>query len=441
MSETITPKATDNRPIKTITRERLFLLSLENAIFLEKYNGKFNRMILSLKNKDLLLIVLIYFGFCQMSFAQNLDKNCFKTGADRPELYLPLLKNKTIGVVTNQTGLMKDKTFLVDFLVKNDVKIKSIFAPEHGFRGDADAGEYVKNGVDTKTGIPIVSLYGSNKKPKPDQLKGIDIVLFDIQDVGVRFYTYISTLTYVMEAAAENNIEVIVLDRPNPHDGYIDGPVLKNQWKSFVGMHQIPVVYGLTIGEYGKMLNGEKWLDKGIQTKYTLIPMQGYHKKQRYEISDKPSPNLPNDQSINLYPSLCFFEGTQVSVGRGTDLPFQIYGSPWTINLPYQFTPKPAAGAKDPFLNGKLCYGENLSKYPTDLRELNIDWLLNAYKNYKNPSQDFFLKNLFFDKLAGTDELRKQIIAGKSASQIKDSWKNDLENFHKIRTKYIIYED
>ncbi len=441
MSETITPKATESLPIKTITRERLFLLSLENAIFLEKYNGKFNRMILSLKNKDLLLIVLIYFGFCQMSFAQNLDKNCFKTGADRPELYLPLLKNKTIGVVTNQTGLMKDKTFLVDFLVKNDVKIKSIFAPEHGFRGDADAGEYVKNGVDTKTGIPIVSLYGSNKKPKPDQLKGIDIVLFDIQDVGVRFYTYISTLTYVMEAAAENNIEVIVLDRPNPHDGYIDGPVLKNQWKSFVGMHQIPVVYGLTIGEYGKMLNGEKWLDKGIQTKYTLIPMQGYHKKQRYEISDKPSPNLPNDQSINLYPSLCFFEGTQVSVGRGTDLPFQIYGSPWTINLPYQFTPKPAAGAKDPFLNGKLCYGENLSKYPTDLRELNIDWLLNAYKNYKNPSQDFFLKNLFFDKLAGTDELRKQIIAGKSASQIKDSWKNDLENFHKIRTKYIIYED
>ncbi len=307
MSETITPKATESLPIKTITRERLFLLSLENAIFLEKYNGKFNRMILSLKNKDLLLIVLIYFGFCQMSFAQNLDKNCFKTGADRPELYLPLLKNKTIGVVTNQTGLMKDKTFLVDFLVKNDVKIKSIFAPEHGFRGDADAGEYVKNGVDTKTGIPIVSLYGSNTKPKPDQLKGIDIVLFDIQDVGVRFYTYISTLTYVMEAAAENGVEVILLDRPNPHDGYIDGPVLKNQWKSFVGMHQIPVIYGLTIGEYGKMVNGEKLLNKGIQTKYTLIPMQGYHKTQRYAMSDKPSPNLPNDKSINLYPSLCFF--------------------------------------------------------------------------------------------------------------------------------------
>ena len=441
MSETITPSATDSRPIKTITRERLFLLSLENAIFLEKYTGKFNRMILSLKNKDLLLIVLIYFGFCQMSFAQNLDTNCFKTGADRPELYLPLLKNKTIGIVTNQTGLMKDKTFLVDFLVKNNVQIKSIFAPEHGFRGDADAGEHVKNGVDTKTGIPIVSLYGSNKKPKHEQLKGIDIILFDIQDVGVRFYTYISTLTYVMEAAAENNVEVIVLDRPNPHDGYIDGPVLKNQWKSFVGMHQIPVVYGLTIGEYGKMVNGEKWLEKGNQTKYTLIPMQGYHKKQRYEISDKPSPNLPNDKSINLYPSLCFFEGTQVSVGRGTNLPFQIYGSPWTKDLPYQFTPKPSAGAKDPFLNGKLCYGENLSEYPEDLRVLNLDWLLKAYKDYKNPQQDFFLKNLFFDKLAGTDELRKQIIAGKSAAQIKDSWKNDLENFQKIRAKYMMYED
>lgn len=441
MSETITPKATESRPIKTITRERLFLLSLENAIFLEKYNGKFNRMILSLKNKDLLLIVLIYFGFCQISFAQNLDKNCFKTGADRPELYLPLLKNKTIGIVTNQTGLMQDKTFLVDFLVKNNIKIKSIFAPEHGFRGDADAGEHVKNGVDTKTGIPIVSLYGSNKKPKPEQLKGIDIVVFDIQDVGVRFYTYISTLTYVMEAAAENKVEVIVLDRPNPHDGYIDGPVLKNQWKSFVGMHNIPVVYGLTIGEYGKMVNGEKWLDKGIQAKYTLIPMQGYHKKQRYEMSDKPSPNLPNDQSINLYPSLCFFEGTQVSVGRGTNLPFQIYGSPWTKDLPYQFTPKPSAGAKDPFLNGKLCYGENLSEYSEDLRVLNIDWLLKAYKDYKNPQQDFFLKNLFFDKLAGTDELRKQIIAGKSAVKIRNSWKSDLDNFQKIRLKYVMYED
>ena len=441
IKETITPNATESLPINTMIRERLFLLSLEKAIFLEKYNGNFKQMNLKVKIKDLLLVVLIYFGFCQMNFAQNTDKNCFKTGADRPELYLPLLKDKTIAIVTNQTGLLKDKTFLVDFLVKNNIKIKTIFAPEHGFRGDADAGEHVKSGVDKKTGISIVSLYGDNKKPKSEQLKGIDLVLFDIQDVGVRFYTYISTLTYIMEAGAENGVEVIVLDRPNPHDGYIDGPVLKNQWKSFIGMHNVPVVYGLTIGEYGKMVNGEKWLKNGVQAKYSVIPMQNYHKQQRYGVSDKPSPNLPNDKAINLYPSLCFFEGTQVSVGRGTDLPFQIYGSPWTKKMPYQFTPKPNFGAKDPFLNGKLCFGENLSNSTTELTELNIDWLLNAYKNYKNPQQDFFLKNLFFDKLAGTDELRKQIIAGKTSDEIKDSWKKGLKDFQKIRVKYVMYED
>ena len=437
----MTPNATERRPIKTITRERLFLLSLEKAIFLEKYNGKFKQMILKTKIKDLLLTMLIYFGFCQIGLAQNIDKNCFKTGADRPELYLRLLIDKTVGVVTNQTGLLKDGTFLVDFLVKNSVKIQAIFAPEHGFRGDADAGEHVKNGVDTKTGIPIISLYGSNKKPTAAQLKGLDVIVFDIQDVGVRFYTYISTLTYVMEAAAESNVEVMVLDRPNPHDGYIDGPVLKPQLQSFVGMHPIPVVYGLTIGEYGKMVNGEKWLTNGIQAKYTLIPMQRYHKRQRYEISAPPSPNLPNAQAINLYPSLCFFEGTQVSVGRGTDLPFQIFGSPWTKNFPFTFTPKPSPGAKDPFLNGKLCYGENLSETNTDLRMINLEWLLASYKDYKNPQQDFFLKNLFFDKLAGSDQLRKQIIAGKTSAEIKESWKNDLDAFQKIRAKYVIYAD
>ncbi|TXF79669.1 exo-beta-N-acetylmuramidase NamZ domain-containing protein [Chryseobacterium sp.] len=398
-------------------------------------------MILSVKNIYLVLICLIFLGLFGDLNGQNTDPNCFKTGADRPELYLPLLKGKTVAVVTNQTGLLKDRTFLVDFLVKNNIKVKTIFAPEHGFRGDADAGEHVKNGIDTKTGISVVSLYGDNKKPKPEQLKGIDVVLFDIQDVGVRFYTYISTLSYVMEAGAENGVEIIVLDRPNPHDGYIDGPVMKDRWKTFVGLHNIPVVYGLTMGEYGKMVNGEKWLKNGVQTKYTLIPMLNYHKKQRYGVSDKPSPNLPNDTAINLYPSLCFFEGTQVSVGRGTKLPFQIYGSPWTKNLPFQFTPQPQPGAKDPFLNGQLCYGENLSDYSGDLREINLEWLIKAYKNYRNPQQDFFLKNLWFDKLAGSDELRKQIIAGKSSSEIKASWKNDLEEFQNIRRKYVTYED
>lgn len=396
-------------------------------------------MILTPKSKYLLLICLIFFGTVMQ--AQNATNSCFKTGADRSELYLPLLKNKTVSVVTNQTGLLQDKTHLVDFLVKNGVKIKNIFAPEHGFRGEADAGEHVKNGVDKKTGISIISLYGDNKKPKPEQIKEVDVIIFDIQDVGVRFYTYISTLTYIMEAAAENNVEVMVLDRPNPHDGYTDGPVLKSGFTSFVGMHSVPVIYGLTIGEYGKMVNGEKWLKNDVETKYTVIPMMNYHKKMRYPISEKPSPNLPNAKAINLYPSLCFFEGTQVSVGRGTELPFQIYGSPWTKSLPYQFTPKPNSGAKDPFLNGKLCYGENLSNDAEDLRSLNLAWLLKAYKNYKNPQQDFFLKNLFFDKLAGTDQLRKQIIAGKTEKEIRASWQADLAEFEKIRSKYIIYPD
>ena len=447
MRETIIPRATDNLPMKTITLERLFLLSLEKAIFLEKYIGNFNAMNLSLKIKNLVLIKLIIFGIVCLTSTKisaqtnNQQENCYKPAADRPELYLKLLKNKNIAVVANQTSLLADKTHLVDFLVKNNIKIKEIFAPEHGFRGNADAGEHVKNGIDTKTGLPIVSLYGDNKKPKAEQLQGVDLILFDIQDVGVRFYTYISTLSYVMEAAAENNIEVIVLDRPNPHDGYTDGPVLKEKWTSFVGLHKVPVVYGLTIGEYGKMVNGEKWLKNGVQAKYTIIPMLNYHKKQRYPISEKPSPNLPNDQSINLYPSLCFFEGTQVSIGRGTDFPFQVFGSPWLKNHPFKFTPKPNFGAKDPFLNGKICNGEDLRNYPEMKAQLDLSFVINAYKNFDKKSQEFFLKNLWFDTLAGTDELRKQIISGKSEEEIRNSWKQDLQNFEKIRTKYRIYQD
>ncbi len=440
IKETITPNATESRPIKMITRERLFLLSLERAILLEKYNGNFKLMNLTVKIKYLLLFCLIFLGITN-SIAQNVDKNCFKTGADRPELYLPLLKGKKIGVVTNQTGLLQNKTHLVDFLVKNDISISRIFAPEHGFRGEADAGEHVKNGVDKETGISIISLYGNNKKPTAAQMIGLDIVLFDIQDVGVRFYTYISTLSYVMEAAAENGVEVIVLDRPNPHDGYIDGPILEKKYSTFVGLHPVPIVYGLTIGEYGNMVNGENWLKNGIKAKYYVIPMQAYHKMQRYETLARPSPNLPNDKAINLYPSLCFFEGAEVSVGRGTDLPFQIYGSPFTKNLPYKFSPKPNFGSKTPPMNGELCYGENLSETKVDLREINLDYLIKAYKNYKNPVKPFFLSNLWIDKLAGNDQLRKQIIAGKTAEEIKLSWQKDLQDFQKIRAKYVMYED
>ena len=362
IKETITPKATESRPIKTIIRERLFLLSLEKAIFLEKYNGNFKRMNLALKIKDLFLIVLIYFGFCQPNFAQNIDKNCFKTGADRPELYLPLLENKTIAVVTNQTGLLKDKTFLVDFLVKNNIKIKTIFAPEHGFRGDADAGEHVKNGVDTKTGISIISLYGDNKKPKAEQLKGIDLVLFDIQDVGVRFYTYISHLHYVMEACAENNVSLILLDRPNPNGSIIDGPILEPEHSSFVGMHPIPVLHGMTIGEYALMINGQGWLKNKVQCNLTIIPCENYSRTMPYKLPVNPSPNLPNSQSINLYASLCFFEGTNVSIGRGTYSQFQIYGSPYLPKSVFNFKPEPNFGAKSPLHNGVICYGEDLTK-------------------------------------------------------------------------------
>lgn len=400
-------------------------------------------MNLNIKIKKIVLIVLMLFANFQKTLAQ--DTKNFKTGADQPEKYLPMLKDKTIAVVTNQTGLLQDRMHLVDFLVQNEIKIKHIFAPEHGFRGEADAGEYIKNGVDTKTNLPIVSLYGTNKKPTPEQMEGIDLVLFDIQDVGVRFYTYISTLTYVMEAASESGAEVVVLDRPNPHDGYTDGPILKAKWKTFVGMHPVPVVYGLTIGEYGKMVNGERWLKSKRQVKYTIVPMQGYHKTKRYPILERPSPNLPNEKSINLYPSLCFFEGTQVSVGRGTELPFQIYGSPWIKNMDYQFTPEPTTGAKHPFLKGQICYGENLSEYPEDLRALNLEWIIKAYNNYENPKKDFFLiddkKRYWFDILAGTDELRKQILSYKPIEQIRESWQKDLEDFEKIRQKYIIYQD
>lgn len=397
-------------------------------------------MILRFKIKDLVLICLICFSCISCVHAQN--KGLLKTGADQPELYLPLLEGKKVIVLTNQTGVLSDKahTHLVDFLLSKRVNIVKIFTPEHGFRGTADAGENVQNQTDPKTGLPIVSLYGPNKKPSKAQIGDADVILFDLQDVGVRFYTYISTLTYVLEAAGEAGKEVIVLDRPNPHDGYTDGPVLNPKFASFVGMHPVPVIYGLTIGEYGRMVIGQGWLDGVPTPKYTVIPMANYHKKQRYPILERPSPNLPNDQSINLYPSLCFFEGTNVSVGRGTTFPFQAFGSPYTKDFKFKFKPEPSFGAKNPPFNGKMCYGEDLRNYPTALTGLNLSWLLKAYKDYKGPKdQGFFLKNLFFDKLAGTDQLRKQIIAHKSEKEIRASWKPGLRAFEKIREKYIIY--
>lgn len=359
-----------------------------------------------------------------------------KTGADNYDNYLPLLKNKNVGIVTNQTGILSNKIHLVDFLINKKINLVKIYAPEHGFRGTADAGELIKDGRDTKTNLPIISLYGNNKKPKAEQLTGIDIIIFDLQDVGARFYTYISSLHYVMEACAENNISLMILDRPNPNGGIIDGPVLEKEFTSFVGMHQIPVLHGMTIAEYAKMINGEKWLKNGMQCKLEIIPCLHYNRALPYSLLVKPSPNLPNDQSINLYASLCFFEGTNVSVGRGTEKQFQIYGSPYLENHGFSFTPKPNLGAKDPVWNGQECFGEDLSQIEK-VNRLELKWLLKAYEENLRTKNPFF--NDFFTKLAGTKTLQQQIENGVSETEIRKSWEKRLKEFKEIRKKYLIY--
>ena len=323
-------------------------------------------------------------------------------------------------------------------MISKDISVKKVFAPEHGFRGTADAGEHVKDGIDSKTGVPLISLYGSNKKPNQQQLKDIDVVVFDIQDVGARFYTYISTLHYVMEACAEAGIYLIVLDRPNPNGHYIDGPILENEHQSFVGMHPVPVVHGLTIGEYAQMINGEGWLKNNVKCELRVIKMRHYTHQTPYSLPIKPSPNLPNDQAINLYPSLCFFEGTFINAGRGTEMQFQIFGAP---SLPaskytFEYTPQANEGAKNPKFKGQLCHGKDLRNEPR-LSKINLEWLIEAY-NANGKKSGFF--NSFFVKLAGTEKLQKQIEQGLSAEEIRDSWKEGLENFKEIRKKYLLYE-
>lgn len=374
------------------------------------------------------------------------ESTVIQTGADRTSLYVPMLKGKKIAIVANQTSIIQKQSkfnsevkniHLVDYLNNSSIlDVVKVFAPEHGFRGKADAGETIKDGIDTKTGLPIISLYGKNKKPSNKQLEGIDIVVFDIQDVGARFYTYISTLHYVMEACAENNIPVILLDRPNPNGNYIDGPVLEPEHKSFVGMHPVPVVYGMTIGEYGKMINGENWLENNLKCNLTVIPLKNYTHNTNYSLPIKPSPNLPNDISINLYPSLCFFEGTNVSAGRGTNKQFQIYGSPYLDETNFSFTPQANEGAKYPKYKGKLCYGEDLSN-SKKIDYINLNWLLNAYNKTADKSVFF---NPFFTKLAGTKNLQQQIENGASETDIKASWKNALEAFKRIRKNYLLYK-
>ncbi len=375
-------------------------------------------------------------------------------GANQFEEYYKILKGKKVGVVANQASIVNlnsvahyengfEETIdlqlhLVDYLKNQAIDIQKVYTPEHGFRGKADAGEVVKDGIDTKTGLPIISLYGKNKKPSKEQLAGIEIMVFDIQDVGARFYTYISTLHYLMEACAENNIPLLILDRPNPNGHYIDGPILEVQHKSFIGIHPIPVVHGMTIGEYAQMINGQKWLKNGVNCDLTIIEMKNYTHQTPYSLPIKPSPNLPNDVAINLYPSLCFFEGTPLSAGRGTEMQFQIFGSPELPSEPYNFTftPQSNEGAKYPKFKNELCYGKDL-RNNKHLDKLNLEWLIEAYVS-TGKKKGFFTP--YFAKLAGTTKLQEQIEQGYTYREIRKTWLKDLEEFDRMRQEYLLYE-
>ncbi|MBK7504798.1 MAG: DUF1343 domain-containing protein [Bacteroidetes bacterium] len=359
-------------------------------------------------------------------------------GAQNLKSYIGLLKDKKIALVVNQTSTI-GKTHLVDSLVKLKVNIVKIFGPEHGFRGTADAGEHINNGKDPKTGIPVISLYGDNKKPTPSQLADIDLVIFDIQDVGARFYTYISTLHYLMEACGENNKKVLILDRPNPNGHYVDGPVLQNGFESFVGMDKIPVVHGMTIAEYALMLNGEKWLKNGVPCELEIVKCQNYTHQTPYSPPIPPSPNLKDLSAIYLYPSLCFFEGTPISVGRGTDFPFKVFGHPTFEKYSFSFVPTPKVGATSPLLRGKKCNGVSFLEFSEkDLRNtgFTLKYLIDAYNNFPDKAVFF---NDFFKKLAGNDVLYKQIKEGKTEVEIRKSWQPELDYFKKIRKKYLLY--
>jgi uncharacterized protein YbbC (DUF1343 family) len=370
-----------------------------------------------------------------------------RVGAAVTEKYFHLLKDKRVGIVGNQSSLVSS-THLVDTLRSSGINIVRVFSPEHGFRGDADAGEKVKSAVDAKTGLPVVSLYGSNKKPSAEQLADVDVLVFDIQDVGARFYTYISTLHYVMQAAAEQNKKLIVLDRPNPNGHYVDGPVLDPKFSSFVGMHQVPVVHGMTIGEYAQMVNGEGWLGDGLKCDLQVISCEGWDHTKFYELPVPPSPNLRTMNAIYHYPSLCLFEGTVVSLGRGTDHPFEVIGHPKFKNAEadniFSFVPQPNAAASHPVLQGQTCYGYDL--HETDIREyrekrkVDLSYLLEFY-NSLDMGAAFFLKSGFINNLAGTDQLKAQIMAGKTLEEIEASWQEKLSAFKQMRKKYLLYED
>lgn len=383
--------------------------------------------------KKIFNIITFIFIIILPSSAQNL-----RLGADKIDKLTNILQDKKVALVINQTSLLSNKTNLLDTLIVKNVEIMKIFAPEHGFRGNADAGETIKDGKDFKTGIPVISLYGKNYKPKLYQLADIDVVVFDIQDVGARFYTYISTMHYVMEACAENEKKCIILDRPNPKDR-VDGTVLDLRYKSFVGMHPIPILHGLTIGELALMINGENWLANNKKCDLTVIPMDGWVHGQPYSLPIKPSPNLPNDQSINLYPSLCFFEATAISVARGTDFPFQAIGAPSSQYGDFVFVPRSTEGAKNPMYKNLKCYGLDLRNWKKNT-SIELDFLISFYKK-SHKGAAFFTSPKFMDMLAGTNKLRLQIIEGKSSQDIVNSWVDDLNKYKLLRKKYLLYPD
>jgi len=365
-----------------------------------------------------------------------------KVGAEQTATYFPWIKGKRIAVVANVTSMIKN-THLVDSLVNAGFDVKKVFCPEHGFRGESEAGEDIASSVDAKTKLPVVSLYGNNKKPKPEDLADVDVVIFDIQDVGARFYTYISTMHYVMETCAENNKLFIVLDRPNPNGYYVDGPVLEKEFTSFVGMHPVPIVHGMTIAEYACMINGEKWLSNGIQCPLKFVKVYNYNHTDLYQLPQKPSPNLPSMEAVYMYPTFCLFEGTCISVGRGTNRPFEIIGSPLLDSTGFSFTPRSMPGmSKKPLYEGLTCNGYDFKNYASifikGYGRLYLFPLLELYKEL-NTKTEFF--NDYFDKLAGTAKLKQQIISGAAEEEIRKSWEPELEKFKQIRKKYLLYND
>lgn len=389
-----------------------------------------------MKIKTPLTLFVLLCVFCLQLSAQ-------KPAAELLDEYIPLLKNKKVGLVANHTSLVGEK-HLLDVLIENDINVMKVYAPEHGFRGDVGEGENISSSVDAKTGVPIISIYGKSKKPSAEQLKGISCMVFDMQDVGTRFYTYLSTMHYVMESCAENKIPVIVLDRPNPNGFYIDGPLLRKEHKSFVGMHPIPIVHGMTLGELAQMINGEGWLKNNVKCDLTVIKCADYTHQSRYQLPVPPSPNLPNMTAVYLYPSLCLFEGTVLSVGRGTDFPFQVFGHPvykCKTGYEFTFTPQKTKIAPSPVLEGKLCYGvsfQNITHDEIIKDKIDLQYIIDAYNNFE-PKDKFFKS--FLSNLAGTTALRKQIESGKTADEIRASWQNDLTAFKTVRKKYLLYED